>query len=426
MINPTAVASRYPASLLCAAALLAAAAPPAPAADPPLTWNQWRGPTRDGFVAAGSPAWPDSLGKLAPVWRIELGESYSGPIIAADRVFVTETIDKQRECVRALDRASGRELWKAQWPGSMSVPFFAKKNGDWIRSTPAYDGESLFVAGMRDVLVCLDAADGRERWRVDFTQRYQTPLPEFGFVCSPLVDAGAVYVQAGAAVCKLDKRTGETVWRSLVDGGGMFGSAFSSPLLADLGGRRQLLVQTREKLCGLCPEKGDVLWEQEVPNFRGMNILTPTVWRDAVFTSSYRNKSFLYALSPATDAGRFDVSERWTAKPQGYMSSPVLIGDHAYLHLQNRRFVCLELATGKECWRSNSFGEYWSLVASGDRLLALDERGELLLIRATPEKFELLDKKKISDQETWAHLAVAGDLIVVRELKAVAAYRWQP
>ena len=76
-------------------------------------------------------------------------------------------------------------------------------------------------------------------------------------------------------------------------------------------------------------------------------------------------------------------------------------------------------------WTTGPYGQYWSLVAQKDRILALDQRGELLLIRANPEKFDLLDSRKISDQETWGHLAVCGDQVFVRELNGVAAYRWQ-
>ena len=126
------------------------------------------------------------------------------------------------------------------------MPFFAKANGDWIRSTPAVAGERLFVAGMRDVLVCLDTRDGKQLWRKDFVKQLGTPLPNFGFVCSPLVDGMAVYVQAGASLIKLDKTTGEILWRSLKDEGGMGGSAFSSPIITTLAGERQLVVQTRE------------------------------------------------------------------------------------------------------------------------------------------------------------------------------------
>ena len=129
-----------------------------------------------------------------------MGPSYSGPIVSGTRVFVTETRDESHEIVRTLDRATGEELWKVEWPGALSVPFFAKSNGSWIRSTPACDSVRLYVAGIRDVLVCLDVATGAELWRVNFVDKYNSPLPGFGTVCSPLLDAEHLYIQAAASV----------------------------------------------------------------------------------------------------------------------------------------------------------------------------------------------------------------------------------
>lgn len=393
------------------------------------TWPQWRGPSRDG-LAAPSPVWPARVDEatLAQTWRVELGPSYSGPIVAADRVFVTETRGKKTEVVQALSRADGQVLWTAEWPGAMSVPFFAAANGDWIRATPAFDGESLFVAGMRDVLVCLDAANGTERWRVDFPARFHTPLPSFGFVSSPLVDGEHVYVQAGAAFVKLNKRTGEIVWRTLQDSGGMNGSAFSSPVKATLAGQTQLVVQTRERLVGVDDESGEELWSQKIEAFRGMNILTPVVVGDAIFTSTYGGKTCCFDLVPSGDvsspAKSYILTQRWQNKAQGYMSTPVVIDGHVYLHLRNQRFTCINLATGKEQWTTTPFGKYWSLVAQGRQILALDERGDLLLIHANPEKFDLLGQHHISDSPTWAHLAVCDNQVFIRDLKGLAVYRW--
>lgn len=386
-------------------------------------WPQWRGPTRDSLLPPQT--WPEKLDhdRLKQTWRVELGPSYSGPIVSAKSVFVTETKDKKQEIVRTLDRTSGKEQWSASWDGAISVPFFAAANGDWIRATPAYDGDRLYVAGMRDILVCLDAASGKELWRVDFVKDYAAPIPTFGFVSSPLVAGDHVYVQAGASFVKLDKRTGKEVWRSLKDSGGMNGSAFSSPVLAKLAGTRQLVVQTREKLAGIDEQSGKELWSQAIPSFRGMNILTPTIINDAVFTSAYGGKSLSLQVEVAGSV--FTPHICWENKTQAYMSSPVVIGSHAYLHLRNQRFTCIDLKSGKETWITKPYGQYWSMVAQGDRILALDERGELLLIRANPEKFELLDSRKISDASTWAHLAVCGEEIYVRELKAITAYRWK-
>jgi len=203
----------------------------------------------------------------------------------------------------------------------------------------------------------------------------------------------------------------------------MMGSAFSSPLLTELAGRRQLLVQTRQKLAGVDPESGEVLWERTVPSFRGMNILTPVQYGDAIFTSTYQNKSWLFRVSHS--GARFETAEAWSNNAQGYMSTPVVVGDHAYVHLQNQRFTCIDLRTGERTWTSRTFGKYSSLVAQEDRILALDQRGELLLLKANPKEFQLLDQRTVSDEETWAHLAICGDELFVRGLKSLSHFRWK-
>ena len=386
-------------------------------------WNQWRGPSRDGRVPGSN--WPDSLSEktLNRRWRVELAPSYSGPIVSDSAVFAIGTAEKKSEVVYALDRKSGKELWRVQWPGAITVPFFAASNGSWIRSTPAFDGESLYVAGMQDVLVSLNAKTGKEQWRVDFVKEFKAPSPAFGFVSSPLVDGDSLYVQAGASFVKLDKNTGKLIWRVMKDAGGMMGSAFSSPVMATLAGQRQLVVQTREKLVGVDPKTGDVLWEQKVPNFRGMNILTPVVFGDGIFTSSYGNKSWLFNVSKLDQ--KFLIKEAWSNNAQGYMSTPVVIDRHAYHHLQNQRFTCINLATGERTWTSQAFGQYCSIVAQKDRILALDQRGRLLLIKANPKEFELLDERKVSDQDTWAHVAVCGDEVFIRERNALSVFLWK-
>ena len=389
-------------------------------------WSQWRGANRDGH--SDGAAWPESLEEnhLKQTWRVELGKSYSGPIVYGGIVYTTESVDDEKEAVRAFDLATGEQKWATDWEGSMRVPFFARKNGSWIRSTPATDGESLFVAGMRDVLLCIDAKTGKEQWRMDFPKELGAEPPAFGFVCSPLLIGDSVIVQAGASTVRLKKSTGEVVWRSLEDDGGMNGSAFSSPLLANIGGSEQLLVQSRKELCGLAPDSGSVLWRQEVPAFRGMNILTPVVDNGRVFTSTYGGKSFSYQISRSEDGKEWKPSIAWELKQQGYMSTPVVIGGHAYIHLRNKKFACVDLATGKERWETKkTFGEYWSLIAQGDRILALSEDWTLRIIRANPEEFDVISERKVAEGDTWAHIAVSGSKVMVRELEALTVFDWK-
>jgi outer membrane protein assembly factor BamB len=343
-------------------------------------------------------------------------------------VFVTETRNKKEEVVYALDRSTGQLNWKAEWPGAITVPFFASSNGSWIRSTPASDGERLFVAGMRDVLVCLDAKSGDQIWRVDFSQAFTAPLPGFGTVCSPLLDGDFIYIQAVASVVKLRKTDGEIVWRSEPESGGAYGagmgaSAFSSPVIATLGGKRQLIVQSRQKLVGVDLDTGGNLWSIEVPAFRGMNILTPLVIGNSIFTSTYGGGTFLFDVT--SDSQGFKVQQRWQNKKQGYMSSPVLIEDKVYLHLRNERFTCMDPTDGSTGWTGKPTGKYWSMIVNGSRILSLDQRGQLRLIEASPDDYQEISSRSISESTTWAHLAVSGNQIFVRELDAITAWNWE-
>ncbi|MFM9068989.1 MAG: PQQ-binding-like beta-propeller repeat protein, partial [Planctomycetota bacterium] len=207
------------ASLLAAAAVtlgLDRAAAVSTAAEPTgtvATWPQWRGPQRDGQIS-GQPAWPDQIGDSALVknWSVPLAPSYSGPIVSEDQVFVTETKEKKIEVIRALDRKTGKQNWEVSWEGAISVPFFAKANGDWIRATPAYDGQTLYVGGIKDLLVAIDGKSGQVKWKIDFPQELKSSLPTFGFVSSPLVVGDALFVQAGGGCVRVDKATGKVIW----------------------------------------------------------------------------------------------------------------------------------------------------------------------------------------------------------------------
>jgi outer membrane protein assembly factor BamB len=384
-----------------------------------LEWPTWRGPDRNGAVSG---SWPNSLDEksLKQVWTRPLGDSYSGPIANDSLIFTTES-KAGKETVYALSQADGEIRWQVSWKGSLNVPFFAARNGNWIRATPATDGKTLFVGGIRDVLVALDAETGNEKWRVDFAERFGK-VPDFGMVCSPIVDGEYLYIQAGKGLHKLKASDGTILWSSLQDAGDMMTSgAFSSPIFGELNGIRQLLVQTRTFLSGINLETGEPYWKYEVAAFRGMNILTPTVWKNALFTSSYGGRSIL-----------IDVQDnrtpkiRWENKVEGYMSSPLVLGDYLYMHLRNKRFACLDLATGKEAWISKPFGEYWSLVTNGERILALDQTGVLRLIEHNPKEFQVLSERSLTtnDEEAWAHVGVLPGKVMVRSQKAMTMYSW--
>ena len=387
------------------------------------SWPQWRGPDRNGIIPSDSP-WPVKIDQdsLKEKWRIKLGKGYSGPVVSQDLVFTTESVDEY-ELTYAYNRKDGKLVWQTQWEGKMKVPFFAAKNGSWIRSTPTFDGNNLFVCGMRDVLHSLDAETGKVNWKVDFTERYKAPLPAFGTVCSPLVDGEDLYVQAGAGFVKLNKNSGDSLWHSLKDKGGMFGSAFSSPVIEEINGNRQVIVQTRTNLAGVNPKSGKEIWSKPIKAFRGMNILTPTITDNTIFTSSYGGKSLLFKLTK--NEKKQQLEQSWENRQEGYMSGPIILDGYCYIHLRKQRITCLDMSNGETKWiSSESFGKYMSMVSNGKEILALDEDGTLYLIDPNPEKFVIKESRKISESPTWAHLAIADNQIFVRELEALVCYSW--
>jgi len=388
-------------------------------------WTQWRGPSRDGLVLGAK--WPDQLNDhLNLAWEKKLEPGYSGPIITGDRVITTETVDKLFERVTAFRLADGASLWTTQWEGSMAVPFFAAANGDWIRSTPACDGERIVVAGMRDVVACIDVESGKELWRVDLPNRIGTPLQAFGCVCSPIIDGDAVLIQSGGGLVKLNLATGELIWRTLDNGGDMMtGGAFSSPIITTIAGKRQMVAAARDRLVGVDLAEGKELWSESIESFRGMNILTPVMVGERVFSSAHSGRSRLFEIGIG-DNGNVGVEQVWENKAQAYMSTPIVVDGYLYMHLKNERFVCIDLKTGEERWTSKTFGKYWSMIGNVDqkKILALDSDGTLRLIAADPSELRILDEIKVAE-DSWAHLAIAGGQVVVRTLDAIRVFNWQ-
>ena len=107
------------------------------------------------------------------------------------------------------------------------------------------------------------------------------------------------------------------------------------------------------------------------------------------------------------------------------MSSPIVIDGHCYMHLRKQRMTCIDMENGETKWiSSKSFGNYWSMVSNGKEILALDENGDLFLVEPNKEKLVIKESREIAKQPTWGHLALAGNQLFVRELKAIACYQW--
>ncbi len=382
------------------------------------TWNQWRGPSRDGVWPGELPT---SLAALELAWEAPLQPSYSGPITDGKWVFTTETVDKSLERMTAYDLATGELKWSAQWAGAIEVPPYAAVNGSWFKSTPTLAEGSLVVLGMRDEVVCLDPATGRIRWQADLAERFSARRPPFGGVCSPIVDQGSVYVMAGGGTVKLSLSDGSTLWRTLADEG-EDDDALSSPVIATLAGVRQLVVQTRTRLCGVDLTSGALLWSTRIEAYRNMNILTPTVIGDRIFTAAQQGRAQCFQIS--LNDGAWSCVELWSQRTQAYMSSPVTDGETLFVHTSNERLQALDAASGEVLWTSNPVGKYQSLVRNDKVLLALQNDGELLAIELSRDDLIIKDKRQVA-QDAWAYLGVYPGGLLVRDLNGLKVYRYR-
>ena len=381
------------------------------------TWNQWRGPNRDGVWPGEL---PKSLSALELVWEKPLQPSYSGPVTDGKLVYTTETVDESFERMTAYDLKTGDVKWTAKWDGAITVPPYAMANGSWIKSTPALAEDSLVVLGMRDEVVCLEPATGEIRWQADLAERFDARRPPFGGVCSPLIDDGAVYVMAGGATVKLSLADGSTIWKTLADEG-EDDDALSSPVIETIAGERQLVVQTRTRLCGVDLKDGSLLWSQRIEAYRNMNVLTPTVFGDRVFTAAQRGQSQCFEVT--REDGGWSCKEVWNQKTQAYMSSPVADGETIFMHSSSERLTALDAATGEILWTGRPMGKYQSLIRNDEVILVLNCEGELVAVEPNRDELTIVDKRKVAD-DSWAYLGVFDGGLLVRDLNALKVYRY--
>ena len=142
-------------------------------------WPQWRGPSRDGSVGAALPAqWPEALKKR---WEIPVGAGHASPVVSGNRVVVIAR-EGDQEIVRALDVASGKEIWRAAYPAPYTVNSAAWSHGAGPKSTPAIAGGRVFTLGIGGILSAFDLASGKLIWRVPAP----AVLPQYGTATSPL------------------------------------------------------------------------------------------------------------------------------------------------------------------------------------------------------------------------------------------------
>jgi outer membrane protein assembly factor BamB len=379
-------------------------------------WPQWRGPKRDGSVDAGLPAqWPDALQKR---WETPVGAGHASPVVSGNRVVVIAR-EGDHEIVRALDVASGQEIWRASYPAPYNVNPAAQRHGPGPKSTPAIAGGRVFTFGIGGILSAFDLTSGRLIWRVSAP----AVLPQYGTATSPLVDGTSVIAHVGGhdagALTSFDAATGKPRWQWKGDGPGS-----GSPIIATFGGVRQVIAQTQKLLVGLNASNGALLWQLPFTTDFDQNAFTPLVFQDLVINAGIDQP--LTAIRPKFDGGHGIVETVWTnpLTPM-FMSSPVLIDGTIYgLTMRSLgQFVAIAATSGKTLWSTKGReGENASILSSPPWLLASTTFGKLVVARANPQKYEEVRRYQIAESPVWAHPAITGSSIIVKDVDKVICW----
>ncbi len=384
-------------------------------------WPQWRGPSRDG-VAAGATL-PDTLpASLKLVWKTEAGAGYSGPAIAGGKVVVFSR-QGENEVVQCLSAADGKQVWNQSYPAPYTPASVAARHGKGPFATPTVAGGRVFSLGISGILTAWDVQSGKRLWQNDFKGQFRRTYPSWGASCSPLAEGNLCIVAVGAkeegGLAAFDVEGGKVVWQQTADG-----AAYSSPIAADVAGRRQIIALMEHNLLAVEPKEGKVLWKAPLVVQYEQNIFTPIVQKDLVIVSGWRQPIRAYRV--AAKDGELTAAEAWRNDGEAFfMSTPVLVGGHLYGLADRGRgtLVCVNAEDGQTKWSGAAgLGEYASIVAAGDKLLVLTTNGTLLLVAASPAEYKELGKASLGQGATWAHVALAGGRIYVRDKANVACY----
>ena len=410
-----------PRLVLPSALLLLLFASPARSADAEPSWPQWRGPNRDGVApASGVPArWPKEPKKK---WSVEVGEGHSGPVVAGGKVYVFARRDDE-ERLLCLDAATGKELWKDAYRAPYEMNDAARAHGKGPKSTPVVAGGRVFTLGIGGVLSCLDAQTGKLLWRKEFAKRFPATSPLYGTATSPIVVGDVVVAHVGGhekgSLAGFDAKTGEVKWSATDEGPG-----YASPVLGTLAGQPQLVTQTQGHLLAFDPAEGKVLWKLPFTTGYDQNSVTPGVYKDLVIYSGYEKP--LAAVRVTRKGDSFSASPAWTNKDWPlYMSSPVLAGDRLIGMSMKRggTIFCVNAGDGKTIWQSpGRVGENAALIRAGDLVLIQTTGAKLVVVRADAERYEPVADYAVADSPTWAHPALAGKVLFVKDKARLTAW----
>jgi outer membrane protein assembly factor BamB len=415
-------------------------------------WPQWLGPRRDGVwrEAGVLQQFPKDGPKVR--WRADVGAGYSGPAVAGGRVFVTDFVPKPdaRRPVNAFDEktpvvgtervlclgaADGKVVWKHEYPCTYQVSYASGP-----RANPLVDGDRVYTLGTMGHLYCLETGKGGPVWSKDLRAEYKGSGKAaggawWGFSASPLIDGDKLICLVGgpgSIVVAFDKKTGKELWRA-VSGPE---AGYCPPMIYEQGGKRQLIIWHPGAVVSLDPETGKERWSQAFPIKAGLSIPTPRLDGDRLFITAFYDGSLMLNLKPdgsgATVAWQSKVKSeqpRLTTELHSIMPTPFVVDGHIYGVCSYGELRCLEEGTGKRLWmtREPTGGSEtrWAnafLVRHEDRFFLFNEKGDLIIAKLTPQKYEEIGRAHVLDPDNtlpsrpviWSHPAFADRAMFAR------------
>jgi outer membrane protein assembly factor BamB len=378
-------------------------------------WPGWLGPNRDGSTPDKIQPWKEPL---KAVWRFKVGEGHSSPIIVGGKVYLhTKVAGKDEEQLTAYALADGKELWSKTYPrGNFKAPF-----GNGPRGTPLFEDGKIYTLGISGYLTCWDADKGEQLWQVDTLKTFQGKNLTFGISASPLIVGDKVLLNVGAPGASLvafNKKTGEVLWKD-----GDAKASYASPIAYGKGNDREALFFTAKGLQAVNPADGKTRWSFPLVDLANESSTTPIKVGDYFLASSIT--SGMVGLIREEKESKVEVKQVWKNSLSCYFSTPVAVGDHVYLVTGNILAIppqstlhCIDYKTGKVQWSKEKVGKYHAaLVRTGnDKLLMLDDFGNVSLLDPDPKEFKELAQTKVCGQ-TWVTPAVSAGKVVLRDEK---------
>ena len=432
------------------------AAEPAPAADLSTRegedWGTFLGPSGTGSSSLAGIASPWEAGGPRVVWQAAIGEGYCAPAVAGGRAFLFDRV-ANRLRLRAVEAETGRPLWEAGRE-VLYTDSFGYDGGP--RAQPVVAGHRVLTFGPDGRLECRAIIDGSLLWEVETSATYHVVQNFFGVGTAPLVvgplrvgaeERTLVVVQVGGSreganpaaperldlvkgldsgLVAFDIVSGAEVWRATNQL-----ASYSVPVLATIGGRPLILAWMRDELVAVEPATGKLLdrfrWRSD--ELFSVVAASPVVSGDQVLLSEcYGPGSVLLALE--NDAFREVRRDKPGARPRQalktHWNTPVLRDGYVYgssgRNAGDAQLVCVNWATGVVGWSEGGLGRS-SVTLVDDHLLILGEYGDLVLARATPEKYEEVSRVRPLDAASgrellappcWAAPVIARGLVFVR------------